>query len=121
MSFDFVETIGSLNEPRKTCFYELLAYFLTVSMRGILFSEGIPDDERVERAKWLNEVAHRITYKTFVLQKSGAGYSEEEIWNMIRQNAKKHPITFEDLTLAIEMSYRYILDNESDSTEAIAA
>ncbi len=121
MSFDFVETIGALDEQRKVYFYELLAYFLTYSMRGILFSEGIPDDERIERAKWLNEIAHRITYKIFALQKARVDYSEEEMWKIILQNREKHPKTEEDVTSAIEMSYKYVIDHESDKIQVSAA
>ncbi len=33
---------------------------------------------------------------------------------MIRMNAEKHPATEADVNMAIEMSYHYVLDNESD-------
>src|SRR5688500_6433641 len=121
MSFNFVESVGALENEQKTYFYELLAHFLTVSMRGILFMEGIPEDERVERAKWLNEIAHRITYKVFFLQKGRTDYSEEEIWNIILQNAERHPKTLEDAVAAVELSYGYVLENESDQAQATAA
>lgn len=121
MNFEFVEKIGALEDEQKSYFYELLAHFLTVSMRGIMFFEGIPAEERIERAKWLNEIAHRITYKVFFLQKGRVDLSEEEIWSMIRQNAEKHPKTLEDVTSAIELSYKYVIDNESDKTQANAA
>jgi len=121
MNFNFIESIGALEKEQKTYFYELLAVFLTVSMRGILFMEGIPEDERVERAKWLNEIAHRITYKVFCVQKARTDYSEEEIWNIILQNAERHPKTLEDAVMAVEMSYRYVLENESDKAQGTAA
>lgn len=121
MSINFVESIGALEDKQKNYFYDLFAHFLTDSMRGILFFEGIPEDERIERAKWLNEIAHRITYKVFYLQKGRADYSEEEIWKMIGQNAEKHPKTWEDVTAAIELSYGYVLDNESEAAQVIAA
>lgn len=115
MTINFIEPIGALGEQRKIYFYELLAHFLTFSMRGILFSEAIPEDERVERAKWLNEIAHRTTYNIFVLTKKKTDYSEEEFWQMILQNAKKHPKTKEDVVSAIEQSYGYVIENESDA------
>ncbi len=121
MNFNFVESIGALEKEQKNYFYELFAHFLTVSMRGILFFEGIPEDERIERAKWLNEISHRITYKVFFLQKGRTDYSEVEIWEMIQQNAEKHPKTLEDVTAAIDLSYGYVLDNESESAQVIAA
>ena len=115
MTFNFVESIGVLEEKQKMYFYELLAYFLTYSLRGILFMEGISDEERIERAKWLNEIAHRITYKVFFIQKGRPNfYTEEEIWNVVLQNAEKHPKTLEDVTSAIEMSYKFVIENESD-------
>jgi hypothetical protein len=119
MNFDYVEAIGALDNKQKTYFYELLAHFITNSMRGIVFMEGIPDEERVERVKWLNEIAHRITYKVFFIQKGKPDYySEEEIWNIVLQNAEKHPNTLEDITSAIETSYKYVIDHESDSVTA---
>ncbi len=121
MNFNFVESIGALEKEQKTYFYELLAHFLTVPMRGILFMEGIPEDERIERAKWLNEIVHRITYKVFCVEKGRTDYSDEEIWNMILQNAEKHPKTLEDAVMAIESSYGYILKNESDKSQVTAA
>jgi hypothetical protein len=84
-------------------------------MRGILFTENIPDSERVERAKWVNEIAHRITYKIFVLQKNPkAEWSDSEIWEMIKQNVAKNPSTEADVNAAIEMSHGYTMENESD-------
>lgn len=118
MNFDYVEKIGALEVQQKTYFYELLAYFLTYSLRGILFMEGIADNERIERAKWLNEIAHRITYKIFFIQKGKPNfYTEEEIWNIVLQNAEKHPKTLEDVTSAIEMSYKFVIENESDEVQ----
>lgn len=61
MKFDYLEKIEALNAKQRVYFYELFAHFLTVSLRGVLFTEGIADPERVARAKWLNEIAHRIT------------------------------------------------------------
>ena len=122
MGFSFVESISALDDDQKTYFYQLLAHFLTVSMRGILFGEGIPEADQIERAKWLNEVAHRITYKIFFIQKGRSNfYSEEEIWNIVLLNAEKHPKTFEDLSSAIEMGYKFVLENESDKVQMIAA
>lgn len=121
MNLEFVERISELDDEQKTYFYELLSHFLTVSMRGILFFEGIPAEERIERAKWLNEIAHRITYKVFFLQQGRVDLLEDEIWGMINQNAEKHPKTMEDVTSAIENSYKYVIDNESDKAQVNAA
>lgn len=118
MSFNFPETIGALNPEQRLYFYELFAHFLTVSMRGILFFEGIPDSERVDRAKWLNEIAHRITYQVFLLQKNRAKRTETDIWEMIEKNVEKNPATEADVNAALEMSVNYVRDHESDiSTE----
>jgi hypothetical protein len=63
MNFNYTEKIGALNPKQQLYFYEQFAHFLTFSMRGILFTESIDDSERIKRAKWLNEIAHQITYK----------------------------------------------------------
>ncbi len=118
MNFDFIESIGALSPQQKTYFYQLLAHFLTVSMRGVLFFEGIPDDERVERAKWLNEIAHRITYKIFLQDNNPQKkWTDEEVWEMIKINVAKHSATEADVSLAIETSYKYVIDNESEEIE----
>ncbi|MEZ5426653.1 MAG: hypothetical protein R2747_10335 [Pyrinomonadaceae bacterium] len=118
MNFDYAESIGALDADQRVYFYQLLAHFMTVSMRGILFHEGVADEERIERAKWLNEIQHRITYKIFLLKKNSSDYPEEEIWDMIRQNSNKHPKTADDVNLAIETSFKYVLENEGDSARA---
>jgi hypothetical protein len=117
MSFDFSEKIGNLDSGQRTYFYELFAHFLTDSMRGILFQEGISDKDRIERAKWLNEIQHRITYKIFALQKTSTDFSEEEIWEMINKNVARHPKTEDDVNYAIDLSYGYVLENESETAQ----
>ena len=115
-NFNYPEAIGALNAKQRICFYELFAHFLTVSMRGILFFEGVPDPERVERAKWINEIAHRITNKVYIMRKEPeVKWTDEEIWQIIQMNTAKHPATEADVNIAIEMSYGYVLDNESGS------
>lgn len=121
MSFNFSESIGALNSRQKTYFYQLFAHFLTVPMRGVLFFEGIPDDERVERAKWLNEIAHRITYKNFLQHRNPqTKWTDEEVWETIKINVAKHPSTAEDVNLAIDTAYKYVIDNESEEIESAA-
>ncbi|HVE55445.1 MAG TPA: hypothetical protein VNB22_01365 [Pyrinomonadaceae bacterium] len=116
MKFDYLEKIEALNFQQRVYFYELFAHFLTVSLRGILFTEGIADSERVERAKWLNEIAHRITYKIFVMDKKpDARWSDAEILEMIQMNIDKYPAIEADVGAAIDMSYGYILENETGS------
>jgi len=114
MNFNYSEKIGSLNQPQRIYFYELFAHFLTVSMRGVLFTEGLADAERVERAKWLNEIAHRITYKIFVMNKKpDAKWTEAEILEMIQMNIEKYPPIERDVNAAIELAYGYVIENES--------
>ena len=113
MNLNYPETINALNPAQRLYFYELFAHYLTVSMRGILFMEGIADSERVEQAKWLNEIAHRITYKIFYLQKDRYEWTESDTWEMIEKNVAKNPSIAEAVNAAIEMSYSYVLENES--------
>ena len=40
MSFNYAEKIGALTPEQRIYFYQLLAHFLTVSMRGVLFFEN---------------------------------------------------------------------------------
>ena len=118
MSFNYTEKIGALTSEQRIYFYQLLAHFLTVSMRGVLFFEGISDDERVERAKWLNEIAHRITNKIYVMNKRpDVKWTDAEIWEMIQMNTAKHPATEADVNLAVEMTYKFVVDNESSDVE----
>ena len=120
MNFDYPEKIGALTPEQRVYFYQLLAHFLTVSMRGVLFFEGIPDDERVERAKWLNEIAHRITYKVYLQHKNPqAKWTDAEVWEMSGKNIVKHPASETNVNLPIEMSYKYVIDNESEDVESL--
>lgn len=116
MNFNYSEKVEALNPQQQRYFYELFAHFLTVSMRGILFTEGIADAERVERAKWLNEIAHRITYKIFVMDKKPDGkWTDAEILEMIQMNIEKYPPIESEVSAAVELSYGYVIENESDS------
>lgn len=116
MNFNYPEKIEALNPKQRIYFYELFAHFLTVQMRGVLFTEGMVDSERVERAKWLNEIAHRITYKIFFMNKRPkAKWTETEIQEMIQMNIEKHPAIKTEVDAAIEISYGYVLENESES------
>jgi hypothetical protein len=115
MNFNYLEKLEAFDSRQRVYFYELFAHFLTVSLRGVLFTEGIDDPERVERAKWLNEISHRITYKIFVMDKKpDARWTDAEILEMIEINIEKHPPIEQDVISAIEMSYGYVLENESD-------
>ncbi len=112
MLINYPETIGVLKPEQRLYFYELFAHFLTVSMRGVLFFEGIPDAERVDRAKWLNEIAHRITYKIFVLQNNLFEWTDSDIASMIQMNIEKNPAIEEDVNAAIENCFSYVRDTE---------
>lgn len=114
MFINYPETISVLNPEQRLYFYELFAHFLTVSMRGVLFSEGIPDSERVDRAKWLNEIAHRITYKIFVMHKNYFVWTESDILEMIQMNVEKNPAIEADVNAAIEYSFSHMRDTDSD-------
>lgn len=114
MFINYPETIGVLNPEQRLYFYELFAHFLTVSMRGVLFSEDIPDSERVNRAKWLNEIAHRITYKIFVMQNNLFEWTESDIIEMIRMNVEKNPAIEADVNTAIEFSFSYTRDTDGN-------
>jgi hypothetical protein len=116
MNIKYSEKIEALEFQQRLYFYELFAHFLTVSIRGVLFTEGVADSERVERAKWLNEISHRITYKIYVMDKKpDAKWTEREIQEMIQMNIEKFPPIETDVNAAIEMSYGYIMENEVGS------
>ena len=89
-------------------------------MRGVLFTEGVIDSERVERAKWINEIAHRITYKIFVMDhQPQMRWTDTEIQEMIQMNIDKHPNIEKDVDAAIELSYGFLLENGSDSRSSV--
>ncbi len=114
MNFNYIEKISAFHPRQQRCFYQLFASFLTVSMRGILFSEGVPDEERIDRAKGINEIAHRITYKVFSLDNTpSAKTTDAEIWAIIKKILEKHPVET-DLEYALNLAYDYVIENHSD-------
>jgi hypothetical protein len=121
MNFNFTEAVSALDPRRKLIFYELFAHHLTVVTRGVLFFEGIADKERIERAKWLNEIAHRVTFNVFALGKGAPEFTDADILEMIGQNVRKDPRIEADVEIALENSYGYVIRNESDSAEEAAA
>lgn len=115
MSLNYPETIAALTPDQRLYFYELFAHQLTFSIRGILFTEGLLDAERIDRAKWLNEINHRITYNIFFLHKKNRQqWNESEIWEMIHQNIEKNPAIEEAVNTAIKHSHDLMMQYDSD-------
>ena len=52
----FAEEMAKLSEEQRLHFYEVLAYNLTVAVRGVWSDNALTDAEKVERMKWVNEL-----------------------------------------------------------------
>lgn len=106
MTINYQEAITLLSPNERLYFYELFAHQLTSSIRGVLFTEELSDIERVDRAKWLNEINHRITFNIFFLDKENSQQlNESQIWEMINQNVEKNTAIAETVNTAMKHSY----------------
>jgi len=108
MSFNFVERVESLTPEQRLHFYELLAHNLTVSVRAVWSDAGISDTEKVEQIKWINEVAHQVTAKIYVLRLCTHEWTEADTWQVFEWAAKQNPNIKGHLAFALKQSYNSV-------------
>jgi hypothetical protein len=111
MSFNYPEAIGSLSPEQRLRFYEVLAHNLTVCIRAIWSDGNIPDAEKVDRIKWVNEIQHRITSKIGVLRLKLHEWTESDTWCMIQFSIEQNGNISDDIRWAIKSSYESVVNN----------
>ena len=68
----FQETFANLHTLSRTDkiqFLEYLLFYFTITGRGIWSDDQLPDAEKIEAFKWLNELTHRVWNIQFDLQR----------------------------------------------------
>ena len=108
MTFDYVKVIGSLDDKTRLLFYEFFAHKLTVIIRCIWSDETLPDSEKVDRIKWVNEIMHRVTIKIHVLRTNENEWTEEDSWQNFQHWISQNPAIEHDINQALDWSYRAI-------------
>jgi hypothetical protein len=101
----FAEQLAVLTEEQRLHFYELLAHYLTVAIRGVWSDEAINDAEKVERIKWINEILHRTTAKVWVLRLKTHEWTEEDFGSLVCGYAGHHEGIKGELLGAVNRSY----------------
>lgn len=64
--FDELRTLSGSDKIR---FLEDLLFYFTIASRGIWSDDQLPDSEKIEAFKWLNELTHRVWNIQFDLQR----------------------------------------------------
>ncbi len=79
--------------PLNRCirFYELLAYHLTIAIRAVWAHDRLPDAEKVELMKWLNEAIHRSLQWVEGLRQGELRDAEDDRVMALRQYTSEHP------------------------------
>ena len=78
------EELASLNDSERIYFYECLAHRMTVAIRAIWSDEDLPDHEKVDQMKWMNDILHRVTLKISRLRTGSNKWSDEDSWSDIK-------------------------------------
>ena len=97
--------IGPLEREVKVLFYELLAHYLTISVRVFWSNEEISDSLKVQQMKWLNEIMHRVTSKSRNERLDLREWSEEDFIKMVRKYIDKCPSIAGDVAWCINSAY----------------
>jgi hypothetical protein len=111
MSIDFIENLEGLTPEQKLHFYEVLAHNLTVIIRDVCIDSDISDAEKVEQIKWINEVAHRVTAKIYVLRLNTHKWTEADSWQLFDWAVKQSSSIRTHLSGAIEQSYSSVAND----------
>lgn len=106
MNFDYFKLISELDEERRIRFYEILAYGLTVTVRGIWSNEKLTDAQKVESMKWTNEIMHRIVPKISAMRLKRDEYSEGDFYESIKHLVSQYPQISNAVEYEIKRSYK---------------
>lgn len=109
MSFDYAKQIGELSAEQRLTFYEMLARNLTISVRGVWSDDRLSDVEKVDRMKWINEIMHRLTAKIFVTRRNEHEWTEQDVWEMIKDYVSQNPGIRGEVENAVLRSYSYVM------------
>ncbi len=104
--FDFVQQVSELDEAQRLQCYESLAHNLTVSIRGVWSTGDIPDSEKVDRIKWINEILHRATRMITVLRTHEHEWPDKDFDNEIRHWISQNPAIDGTLGWAVKTSFK---------------
>jgi hypothetical protein len=87
-----------------------LAHDLTVATRSIWSTGSLPDAEKVDRMKWLNEILHRVTAKTACLRRHTHEWTEHDFGSMVHdyiaENQAIGPLVNHSLWRCLELAAR---------------
>ncbi len=109
MSFDYPNKINALNQADKTKFYRLLARELTVVNRATWSDAQATETERTDRLKWLNEIMHRVLNRLIDLSDEGESWTDQEVWDLIKQHVAQNKAISDEVSWAIKRSYEQVL------------
>jgi hypothetical protein len=76
---------------RRLYFYELLALDLTVAIRTVWSDEHLPDAEKVEVMKWMNEAIHHVLERIPSHRNQSYVASEDDLAHMLQNYAALSP------------------------------
>ena len=104
----FAEQMGEIAEEQRRPFYGVLAHNLTVAVRGIRSDERISDAEKIDRAKWVNEILHSVTAKVYVLRLKTHERTEDDFERLLLESVAAHPGIAGEVGWAVKPTYRTI-------------
>jgi hypothetical protein len=109
MNFDYPKEIGELSAEQRLTFYETFAHNLTISLRSVWSDDELTDAEKVDRMKWINEIMHRITAKISITRQNEHEWTEQDLWEMIKDYAAQNPGIRGEVGNAILHSYSHVI------------
>ncbi len=121
MKFSYLQNINVLNQEEKIAFYLTFANRLTTANRNIWSDDSFSLAEQIDAMKWTNEVMHRVLNRLDDLVMERNDFSDEDIWNLIKQHASQNKITRGAVGYAIEKSYNQVIESRTKQYAAARA
>jgi hypothetical protein len=81
---EILDDLQTLTRLDKIRFLEALLFCFTIAGRGIWSDDRLPESEKVEGLKWLNELTHRVWHIRFELQEGECKDSIERLYGNLK-------------------------------------
>ncbi len=100
--------VSKLTLDEQLSFYERLVHQLTIAVRDIWSDDKIPDSEKVDQMKWINEIMHRIPNKLSQLRNPTYDWKNEHFEEMIAHWVEQNPNIQKLVNHSINDSYKIV-------------
>jgi hypothetical protein len=102
------KNLKTRDREARLVFYDRLGFNLTIAIRSIWSSSDLPDKQKVEMIKIVNEVSHLTFNWTWRLKKDDGTFDDLDCLSDIKNYANKDERVAGKIGQAIKASYLYL-------------